>query len=170
MRKTGRKKRGWQWPSEALEEEADEGSDSERSDTEESADGMTSAKTIRDFPLVSGPFKMVLCVNMELSMGKGKIAAQCGHATLGAYKRARRLAPRTLQGWEYMGQAKICLKVPDQAELERLRVLVKKAHLISYQVEDAGRTQIAAGSQTVLAIGPAPVQEIDRITGHLKLL
>lgn len=69
-----------------------------------------------------------------------------------------------------LSQAKICLKVPDQAELERLRVLVKKAHLISYQVEDAGRTQIAAGSQTVLAIGPAPVQEIDRITGHLKLL
>jgi hypothetical protein len=33
-----------------------------------------------------------------------------------------------------------------------------------------GRTQIAAGSKTVLAIGPAPVGAVDKITGHLKLL
>jgi PTH2 family peptidyl-tRNA hydrolase len=41
---------------------------------------------------------------------------------------------------------------------------------VAYLVEDAGRTQIAAGSKTVLAIGPAPVAELDRITSHLKLL
>lgn len=41
----------------------------------------------------------------------GKIAAQCGHATLGAYKRAGRHAPSTLSGWEVVGQAKVCLKV-----------------------------------------------------------
>lgn len=42
--------------------------------------------------------------------------------------------------------------------------------LPTYIVCDAGRTQIAAGSQTVLAIGPAPKSAIDKITGHLKLL
>jgi len=41
---------------------------------------------------------------------------------------------------------------------------------VYYIVEDAGRTQIAAGSQTVLAIGPAPVKVLEEITGHLKLL
>ena len=40
----------------------------------------------------------------------------------------------------------------------------------SYIVHDAGRTQIAAGSQTVLAIGPAPKGDIDKLTGHLSLL
>jgi PTH2 family peptidyl-tRNA hydrolase len=30
--------------------------------------------------------KMVLVVREDLKMGKGKIGAQCGHATLGAYK------------------------------------------------------------------------------------
>lgn len=40
---------------------------------------------------------------------------------------------------------------------------------------DAGRTQIAAGSRTVLGIGPAPVALIDAVTGKegqfpLKLL
>lgn len=44
------------------------------------------------------------------------------------------------------------------------------AGLLSYVVRDAGRTQIAAGSQTVLAIGPAPKSDIDRVTGHLPLM
>lgn len=39
-----------------------------------------------------------------------------------------------------------------------------------YLVEDAGHTQIKAGSKTVLGIGPAYAQEIDLITSHLKLL
>ena len=42
--------------------------------------------------------------------------------------------------------------------------------LVTYIVEDAGRTQIAAGSKTVLAIGPAPVEAFESLTGHLKLL
>lgn len=44
-------------------------------------------------------------------MHTGKIAAQCGHATLGAFKRAGRHAPSCLSGWEMIGQAKVCLKV-----------------------------------------------------------
>ena len=40
----------------------------------------------------------------------------------------------------------------------------------TYIVCDAGRTQIAAGSQTVLAIGPAPKSLVDQVTGHLRLL
>ena len=34
--------------------------------------------------------KMVLVVRTDLKMGKGKIGAQCGHATLGSYKSALR--------------------------------------------------------------------------------
>jgi hypothetical protein len=37
--------------------------------------------------------KMVLCVRTDLKMGKGKIAAQCGHAVLGSYKQALRKTP-----------------------------------------------------------------------------
>lgn len=39
-----------------------------------------------------------------------------------------------------------------------------------YLVEDAGRTQIAAGSRTVLGLGPAPVKVFDDVTSHLKLM
>ena len=44
------------------------------------------------------------------------------------------------------------------------------AKLPFYVVADAGRTQIAAGSNTVVAIGPAPVSAINQITGRLPLL
>lgn len=37
-------------------------------------------------------------------------------------------------------------------------------------IQDAGRTQIEAGSMTVLGVGPAPKSVVDKITGHLKLL
>ncbi|KAM3568987.1 hypothetical protein VYU27_008901 [Nannochloropsis oceanica] len=171
-----RRRRRLQPLEERKEQEVGDGEDDDEqesgSESESDEDSETAAASggIRDFSLLSGPFKMVLCVNMELSMGKGKIAAQCGHATLGAYKRAARHAPTTLRSWEYVGQAKVCLKVPTGADLQQLRALATRAGLVSYQVEDAGRTQIAAGSRTVLAIGPAPVKELDNITGHLKLL
>jgi peptidyl-tRNA hydrolase len=40
----------------------------------------------------------------------------------------------------------------------------------THLVEDEGRTQIAAGSLTVLAIGPAYGSVLKPFTGHLKLL
>jgi len=44
----------------------------------------------------------VLVVRTDLKMRKGKIAAQCGHATLGCYKRAQKGA---LKRWMRHGQA-----------------------------------------------------------------
>ena len=34
-----------------------------------------------------GPTKMVMAVRMDLKMGKGKIAAQCCHAAVSAFKK-----------------------------------------------------------------------------------
>ena len=39
--------------------------------------------------------KMVMCVRNDLGMTKGKIGAQCGHATLGAYKQSKRWAQKS---------------------------------------------------------------------------
>lgn len=43
-------------------------------------------------------------------MGKGKIAAQCAHAAVAAYKAATKHS-KILQAWEESGQAKITVKV-----------------------------------------------------------
>ncbi|OQV23823.1 putative Peptidyl-tRNA hydrolase 2, mitochondrial [Hypsibius exemplaris] len=114
--------------------------------------------------------KMVLLVRTDLEMGKGKMAAQCAHAAVGAFEEAVDRRDRFLKSWQKYGQAKIALKVTDEETLLALAFQAKSAGLNTYVVKDAGRTQIAAGSITVAAIGPAPIEAIDRITGHLKLL
>lgn len=115
-------------------------------------------------------YKMVLCVNMELKMDKGKIAAQCGHATLGAYKLATKYCPTAVLWWQRTGQAKIAVKVEKETSIYEIEKRAKAAGLATYLVEDAGRTQIAAGSKTVLAIGPAPTRSFEGLTSDLKLL
>lgn len=120
--------------------------------------------------VANAPYKMVLCVNTSLGMGKGKIAAQCGHAAVGCYKRSRRQCPSALSAWEKTGCAKIAVKCPSEEEMGAILEEAAKKGIPLYFVEDAGRTQIAAGSRTVLGLGPAPVREFEGITSHLKLM
>ena len=114
--------------------------------------------------------QMVFLVNMELSMGKGKIAAQVGHAAVGCYKRAGKQCPRGVAAWERTGCAKIAVKCPTQDEMETIAVAALQRDIPLYLVEDAGRTQIKAGSRTVLGLGPAPVYVFEGLTSHLKLM
>jgi PTH2 family peptidyl-tRNA hydrolase len=54
--------------------------------------------------------------------------------------------------------------------LEDIAVLAMEKDIPLYLVEDAGRTQIEAGSRTVLGLGPAPVHVFEGVTSHLKLM
>ena len=42
--------------------------------------------------------------------------------------------------------------------------------IAAYLIEDAGHTEIPAGTKTVLGLGPAPSNIIDQVTGDLPLL
>ncbi|XP_058108807.1 uncharacterized protein LOC131251837 [Magnolia sinica] len=114
-------------------------------------------------------FKMVLVVRNDLKMGKGKIAAQCSHATLGLYKKLHNKAPKALNRWEMCGQVKVVLKIESEEDLLILQERAKSLKLPTHITIDAGRTQIAPNSRTVMAIlGPADM--VDDVTGGLKLL
>ncbi|GAM21701.1 hypothetical protein SAMD00019534_048760 [Acytostelium subglobosum LB1] len=141
------------------------------SDDEEETDSDSDNDNI-EYNEKIGPCKMVLVVRTDLEMTKGKIAAQCCHGTLGAYKRATRSAQLKplVDQWELNGQAKVTVKVNNEKELLDLESLAKQMKVPHYLVVDAGRTQIASGSCTVLAIGPAPLAVFEKLTGHLKLL
>ncbi|XP_046964285.1 peptidyl-tRNA hydrolase 2, mitochondrial-like isoform X2 [Vanessa cardui] len=115
-------------------------------------------------------YKLVLVVRTDLSMGKGKIAAQCGHAAVGAYEKALKKDPDGLKLWKLTGQAKIALKTDSVDEIKQIADNAKKMGLVTSLIRDAGRTQIAPNSITVLGVGPAPKDVIDKVTGHLKLL
>ncbi|XP_042298486.1 peptidyl-tRNA hydrolase 2, mitochondrial [Sceloporus undulatus] len=117
----------------------------------------------------SGEFKMVMVVRTDLKMGKGKVAAQCAHAAVSAYKQLQRRNPELLRQWEYCGQPKVVVKAPDEETLAQLLAEAKGLGLSVSLIQDAGRTQIAPGSRTVLGIGPGPADIVDRVSGHLKL-
>lgn len=113
---------------------------------------------------------MILVVRNDLKMGKGKIAAQCGHGAVGAYKSAVKSMPAVVRQWENSGCPKIAVKCESKAELLEIRRQAKEHNFNICMIRDAGRTQIEPNSITVLAIGPAKVSDLDHVTGHLKLL
>lgn len=113
-------------------------------------------------------YKLVLVIRTDLKMGKGKVAAQCAHAAVAAYKAASK-HPAILRAWEDCGQPKITLKVDSEAALVEIGKHAKAIGLLSNIVQDAGHTQIPSGSKTVCGVGPGPAPLIDQVTGHLKL-
>ncbi|MBD43006.1 MAG: aminoacyl-tRNA hydrolase [Euryarchaeota archaeon] len=117
----------------------------------------------------NGSFKLVLVINHDLKMGKGKIAAQSGHASVSATLKMGASKPNLLDAWLTSGQKKVCVKA-NQDELLKLEKDAVKLGIQTVRVNDAGKTQIPSGSLTVIAFGPAQDGELEQLTGHLKLL
>lgn len=131
---------------------------------------------------------MVLVVRKDLQMGVGKIAAQCSHAAVGSVETIRSQAVASssdnesfptetveqhvkwLDAWFVTGSAKIVVHAPSEDALREIHERALRSGLPSYLVIDAGRTQIASGSPTVVSVGPGPRSKVDEITSHLKLL
>jgi len=109
--------------------------------------------------------KQVIVVRKDLKLGKGKLAAQCCHASILASEKSR-----FKREWEKKGQKKIVVSCKDLKELLSLYEAAKNKKLPCVLVEDAGLTQVKKGTKTCIGIGPAPEEEIDKITGKLKLL
>ena len=131
-------------------------------------DGLQTARNIAS-AVSAGPCKMALVVRTDVGMGKGKVAAQCSHAAVMCYKKALKEAPELVERWEGGGVTKVCLKVDSEEDLLSLANQARQAGLVYGVVRDAGRTQISAGTMTVLGLGPAPLEILNQITGHLKL-
>lgn len=122
-------------------------------------------------------------------MRKGKIAAQCAHASMKVLLdlMGHVTAPRgrgdlyirslwidygsALDKWIIGCFAKICVYVESEEDLLALEAQAKEADIPHAMIVDSGRTEFhGVPTKTVLAIGPAWVDEIDKITGHLPLL
>ena len=116
-----------------------------------------------------GPVKLVLVINNDLKMGKGKLAAQVGHASVSATLRAAEHRATSLDLWLKSGQKKICLK-SSYEELIELEAKAKVDGIQIVRITDAGKTQIPSGSLTVIAFGPDNEDKLQALTGHLKLL
>lgn len=111
--------------------------------------------------------KLVLLVDASLGMGVGKVAAQCAHAALAAAGGADTL---TVAQWQGAGEKVVVLSVPGREQMDQLSAKARAVGLPVHAIRDAGRTEVAPGSQTVVAIGPAFASALDPVTGHLRTL
>ena len=112
--------------------------------------------------------KLALVVRTDLGMGRGKIAAQVAHAAVAAVLATGR--SRDFAAWLPEGQPKVVLRV---ASAEQLVDVARRAHAAGLPVvliQDAGRTQVAPGTLTCCAVGPADSARIDPVTAELTLL
>ncbi|KAJ0172908.1 hypothetical protein K1T71_011084 [Dendrolimus kikuchii] len=126
-------------------------------------------KTVKAFAS-NEEYKLVLVVRADLQMTKGKIAAQCGHASVDAFEKAQKIDPVGLNSWMSVGQTKVAVKTNSLEELKLIEQNARNEGINTSMFVDCGRTQIAPDTITVLGVGPAPRDLVDKVTGHLKLL
>ncbi len=121
----------------------------------------------------------------DLNMRKGKMVSQGSHASMGAllsiFRKNRTRHKSTIYELEFTDDTvlndwlngkftKICVSVDSEEELmeiyEAIPIGIPKA-----LITDAGLTEFnGIPTKTCLGIGPYISEEIDKITGHLKLL
>ncbi|MHB1829819.1 MAG: peptidyl-tRNA hydrolase Pth2 [Candidatus Micrarchaeaceae archaeon] len=114
--------------------------------------------------------KQVIIMRKDLDMSLGKTVSQGAHASVLSYMEALRADRKIVDAWLSSGQKKIVLKVDDEKTLSRLYEAFKYKNVPCAIVNDAGLTQLPPGTTTALGIGPWKSDEINLLTGALKLL
>lgn len=114
-------------------------------------------------------YKQVLVMRKDLNMRKGKLIAQGAHASLAVT--LRNLDHPDVQGWLGGRFAKIAVYVNSEEELVDVYNRALEAGLLTELIVDAGFTEFnGVPTKTCIAVGPAKIHDIDKITGDLKLL
>lgn len=117
--------------------------------------------------------KQVIVIRKDLKMRRGKEIAQGAHAS------HQFLLPIARQGcglthvegtWIETGFKKVVVTVDSEKELFDLYQQAKDKNLRSHIILDEGRTEFNnVPTYTALAIGPNYSDQIDKLTGNLRL-
>jgi PTH2 family peptidyl-tRNA hydrolase len=129
-------------------------------------------KNLQRSPKVAQVFryKQVIIVRTDLGMSPGKLAVQVAHGSVAAAEHARKERSGWLRAWLAEGQKKAVVKVSSDGELHELEGKARELGVPAELVQDKGLTELPPGTTTVLAVGPAPSELVDKVTGHLPLL
>jgi len=130
--------------------------------------------------------KQVIVIRKDLNMRKGKMVAQGAHASMAAVldrmvilSHKKEIQEKTLilesgtpmESWINGLFTKVCVSVDSESELIGIYEKAKGAGLIASIITDAGLTEFnGVPTKTCIAIGPNWSEEVNQITGHLKLL
>lgn len=112
-------------------------------------------------------YKQVILVRQDLKMPKGKMASQCAHAAVESVLKTKK---EVIKKWHAAGMKKVVLKVKDKEELFKYKREAEQLNLVIAVITDAGKTYVAPGTITCMAIGPDKEEEIDKVTGELRII
>lgn len=108
---------------------------------------------------------MWICVNYDLKMRPGKIAAQVGHCACAADRKSEAQNPHLHRAWYLSGHRKVVLRASEAKLLELLQRYPDR----TVSIRDAGKTQVAPDSLTVIGFTVMAKEEIPELA-TLKLL
>ncbi|MGM5480489.1 MAG: peptidyl-tRNA hydrolase Pth2 [Nanobdellota archaeon] len=111
--------------------------------------------------------KQVILIRQDLKLPKGKLAVQTAHASVSAVLKS---SENKVKAWRDEGMKKVIVKVAGKEELYQYIQQAKDEGLKTAIISDAGKTVVSPGTVTCGAIGPDKSEDVDRITGELKLL
>jgi PTH2 family peptidyl-tRNA hydrolase len=120
-------------------------------------------------------YKMAIVVRKDLELSPGKLAGQVAHAAIGCYRKTLEENMEDHQKedliweWFYEGQAKIILQVPTEQDLQNLLAKCVLYKVPYYEVRDMGLTELEPDTFTCIGIGPELTENLNKITGNLKL-
>lgn len=118
--------------------------------------------------------KQVMCYRRDLKMRKGKIAAQCAHASMavffgrdqGSVEQLVVPLDGPMAFWSRRGFAKIVLAVNSEADLLEIDRQARLRGIPCALITDAGHTEFGGvPTRTAVALGPWVADDIDAITG-----
>ncbi|HNC56693.1 MAG TPA: aminoacyl-tRNA hydrolase [Leptospiraceae bacterium] len=116
--------------------------------------------------------KQVIIIRKDLGMRLGKQSVQAAHASLMAILANSQIIQNPeVSEWLSGIYTKICVGIEGEEALLDIYRKAKNANLLCSLVQDVGLTEFGGvPTYTAVAVGPGKPEDIDPITGHLKLL
>lgn len=105
----------------------------------------------------------------DRDQSKNILVIQCSHAMVHCYEMGLKKMSLEIKNWELNDKCVDVFKVEDEETMLKYQMLAAENGFNTFIVVDAGRTQVAPHSKTVLAIGPAKCSELNDITNDLEI-
>lgn len=115
-------------------------------------------------------YKMCIVLRMDLGMSSGKLIAQAAHAAVGASELGKKENHKAWRKWRDEGAKKVALEAESLEELEELQEKADDHDVVNIIIQDAGHTEVPAGTVTALGLGPERSDLLDKVTGSLPLI
>jgi PTH2 family peptidyl-tRNA hydrolase len=113
---------------------------------------------------------MCIVLRLDLGMSTGKLIAQAAHAAVGASELGKKENHKAWRNWRDEGAKKVALEAESLEELEELQSKADDLDIVNLLIQDAGHTEVPAGTITALGLGPDRSDLLDKVTGSLPLI